>query len=148
VVIENERRLAVLEKREQRLRALQAESGEAVAELHSQIELALSSGNDALCRALVRKKLEEENRGRDLERLIKRLADAKAELAKQLSERREKLENMVKKMEAYAPLDSDAGNDDDEVSDCVEPRRRVVTEEDVEVAMLKLKQAYSTERKR
>jgi len=149
VVIENERRLALLEKREQRLRTLLEESGRAITELNSQIELALSSGNDALCRTLVRRKLEEEHRRREVERLIKQLADGKAELASQLSGRREGLEMMIKKMEAYVPLDSSSvDNDNEVVANFVEPRRPAVTEEDVEVAMLKLKQANSTERKR
>jgi len=152
VVIENEGKLAMLEKRHQHLLSLQADTVSASAELESQVDLALHSGNEALCRALVRKKLEYENRGREIERAITRVAEAKTETLKQLADRRERLQAIIKKIEVVVPaddvMDLEATGDEDEFSfGRLERRVYAVTDEDVEVAMLKLKQVKNLERK-
>src|SRR5262245_22615370 len=152
VVSENEGKLAMLEKRHQHLLSLQADTVSASAELESQVDLALHSGNEALCRALVRKKLEYENRGREIERAITRVTEAKTETLKQLADRRERLQAIIKKIEVVVPaddvMDPEATGDEDEFSfGRLERRFYAVTDEDVEVAMLKLKQVKNLERK-
>lgn len=141
-VLEDERRVAWLDKRLERLRALQEESRRALPELEGRIDLALRAGSDELCRSFVRKRLEEENRLKDIERMLAESVSGRAECGARLDQRKEQLQSMIKKMEIFATPDSPFGAaeaDGDPAGPGLGRRPLRVSDEDVEIAMLKLK---------
>lgn len=141
-VHEDEKQLGMLQKRTRHLEALAAESRKLLPELDSQIQLAMRSGNEELLRTLVRRKLEEEARLREIEFALGKLRASSEEVTARLNGRREQLAEIIKKLEVFvepAHLSGLEGGKD------MGRRVRPVTDDDVEVALLKLRKGGSHE---
>lgn len=130
----DEQRARLLEHEQQQLEARLAEAERALRELGEQLDTCFDSGKEDLARALIRRRLEAEQRRRLLEGRRAALAETRAGLRGRLDDNRRRLEAMRQKSELLA---------DDEA----EPREEhwsgpevPVRDEDVEVAFLREKQ--------
>ena len=131
----SERRLASLERDGARLGDRAERAREAIEKFAQELEVCLESGEDALARTIIRRKLTEERRADNLARDAERVAAGAAELRSVIESQTNELELMRQKSEVLV--------DDDPVRGFDAMPDLAVTDEDVEVAFLKARQARS-----
>lgn len=104
-------------------------------ELHGELDVCLNSGSEDLARAVIRRKLQANQMNRTLNRKHKSITDSLSDLDNRLTENRERLSVMHQKSELLS---------DNEITAHPEPfwvpGPAVVSDEDVEVALLREKQ--------
>ena len=137
-----EQHVGACEHEDAELARREAELTDKLAEIDGELDLCFANGKDDLARSLVRRKLEAERLAKRL--TAKRTANA-ADLQKsraRIDENRAALESLKQKAEIFARQAPPAGSDDARDSGWM-ARDLVVTEDEIEVAFLRERQARS-----
>lgn len=132
----DEQRARLLAPELQRIAARQGELARSVAEIGDELDFCFDTGNDALARVLLKRRLEIERFVKFLNRRHEELRGAADELKQRIDHNRSRLENMRQKAELL--VDQDAA--DEAAGGWSDPefvRRFTVSDDDVELAFLR-----------
>lgn len=135
----DEQRARLLALELQQIAARQGELAAALSATAEELDLCFDTGNEALARVLLRRKLETERLVQFLNRRHEELRGAAHVLQRRIEENRARLESMRQKAELLAAEE----NDDEAPCGWSEPafaRRFVVSDDDVELAFLREQQ--------
>ena len=130
----DEQRARLLEHEQQQLDARFADVERALHDLGDQLDTCFASGKDDLARAVIRRRLEAEQRRRILSGRRDALAEMRAGLCRRLDDNRRRLDAMRQRSELLADDETDRAEDRRDGPDVT------VRDEDVEVAFLREKQ--------
>ncbi len=135
----DERRAKLLELESRQIAGRRNELDQRLAQTEEEMDLCFDSDNEALARALLKRKLETERFARFLGRRQEELQSAADELKRRIDENRSRLESMRQKAALLAVQDAaDEGASD--WSDLEFARQFTVSDEDVELALLRERQ--------
>lgn len=133
---EDQRSLKILDHELDCLPALQTQVIEQLAQVQDEIVLCLDSDNDQLARGKVRRKLELQQRGKHLQSKQENLDKEVTELRERVKTNQHRLASMRQKLEVFVQENNDHGQHSPLMEEVV------ITEDDVEVALLREKQGH------
>ena len=138
-VVQDERNLKILAHELEQIPVLEEEIEKTLNELQKEIELCLDSDNEKLARSVIKRKLECQQRAKRLRVKSDTLEKEVAGLAGRLDNNRGRLSAMQQKLEI---LEEDKSNSMQQASVC--DVDVIISDDDIEVALLKEKQARTT----
>ncbi len=137
-VAEDEKNLKIIRFEQEQGPVLQAEVDAALKEIQHEIDLCLDSKNEKLARSVIKRKLELQQRAKRIKQKADGLASELASLTERLETNRNRLAAMQQKLEI---LEEDQANRSNQST--VYDVDVSISEDDIEVALLREKQARS-----
>ncbi len=127
----------------QRIGTLQAETDARLARTADELDLCFANGNETLARVLLRRRLESEAFARFLERKREELQAAASDLARRIDENQGRLDSMRQKAAVFVAREDSSGTDG-AWTESAFARQFVVSDDDVELALLRERQQRVT----
>lgn len=134
-IAQHEQRLKLLDNELHRIGKHQQDIAQTLTQLDAELDVCFDAGKDELARTLIRRKLEAQRLQQQLARKRNSVQDQLAESGKQLQEHRSRYEAMRQKLDLLVSDETAVTEDDYGL-----PGGFVVSEADVEVALLREKQ--------